>query len=102
MFAKLSPKSNWKLGMTILLMSATLLSIATYSALAANTNYYVDCSAATNGNGTQASPWNNLATVSATTFGGGDTIFFKGVTTWSGQLWPKGYGNATSPIKIES
>src|ERR1051325_5904135 len=98
MFAKLNPKLKWKLGVIILLMSATLLSVVTYSALAANTNYYVDCSAATNGNGTQSSPWNNLVTVSGATFGGGDTIFFKRGTTCSGQLWPQGSGSTTSPI----
>src|SRR6266498_4650185 len=102
MFANLNLKSNWKPGMMILLISAALLSIATHSALAANTSYYVDCSAASNGSGTQSSPWNNLATVSSTTFGGGDTIFFKRGTTCSGQLWPKGSGNATSPITIDS
>ncbi len=102
MLPNLNPKSNWRLGMMILLISAALLGIATHSALAANTSYYVDCSAASNGSGTQSSPWNNLATVSSTTFGGGDTIFFKRGTTCSGQLWPKGSGNATSPITIDS
>ncbi len=102
MFANLNPKSNWKLGIMILLISAALLSIATHSALAANTSYYVDCSAASNGSGTQSSPWNSLVTVSGTTFGGGDTIFFKRGTTCSGQLWPKGSGSATSPITIDS
>ncbi len=63
---------------------------------AANTNYYVDCSAASNGSGTQASPWNNLASVNATTFGSGDSILFKRGTTCSGQLWPLGSGTSSS------
>src|SRR5215204_498440 len=46
--------------------------------------YYVDCSAAANGNGTQASPWNNLATVNARTFAPGDNLVFKRGTTCTG------------------
>jgi hypothetical protein len=45
------------------------------SALAAN--YYVDCSASSNGNGTYESPWNNLPSVNAKTFATGDDIYFK-------------------------
>src|SRR5437867_2288096 len=41
------------------------------------TTYYVDCSAATNGSGTQASPWNSLISPNATTFGPGDSLLFK-------------------------
>lgn len=63
---------------------------------AANTTYYVDCSAASNGSGTQASPWNNLATVNATTFGAGDSILFKRGTTCNGQLWPLGSGTSST------
>src|SRR5215204_3835626 len=46
--------------------------------------YYVDCSAAANGSGTQASPWNNLATVNARTFAPGDNLVFKRGTTCTG------------------
>src|SRR5689334_19517249 len=47
--------------------------------------YYVDCSAATNGNGTQTSPWNSVASPNATTFGPGDQLLFKrGATCNSG------------------
>src|SRR5436190_21236699 len=67
---------------------------------AANTTYYVDCSAASNGTGTQSSPWNNLATVNATTFGSGDSILFKRGITCSGPLWPKGSGASGSPITL--
>jgi hypothetical protein len=71
-------------------------------AFAANTTYYVDCSAGSNGNGTQSSPWNNLATVNATTFGSGDSILFKRGTTCSGSLWPKGSGTNGSPITLDT
>src|ERR1051325_4558906 len=68
----------------------------------AASTYYVDCSAASNGNGTQASPWNNLATVNATTFGAGDSILIKRGTTCHGQLWPKGSGVSGSPITLDA
>jgi hypothetical protein len=69
-------------------------------AQAAGTTYYVDCSAGSNGNGSQSSPWNNLGTVNGTTFSAGDSILFQRGTTCSGQLWPKGSGASGSPITI--
>jgi hypothetical protein len=72
-------------------------------AQAANTTYYVDCSATSNGSGTsQSSPWNNLATVNGRTFGAGDRILFKADSTCIGQLWAKGSGASGSPIIISS
>src|SRR5689334_21481087 len=64
--------------------------------------YYVDCSAGSNGNGTQASPWNTLTTVNATTFAAGDSILLKRGTTCHGQLWPKGSGVSGSPITLDA
>jgi len=78
------------------LLVAALGFQAVTPAFATNTSYYVDCSAASNGTGTQASPWNNLATVNATTFGAGDSILFKRTATCAGQLWPLGSGTSTS------
>ena len=62
--------------------------------------FYVDCSAGANGTGTQASPWNNLATVNGYNYSGGQSILFKRGTTCSGVLWPKGSGSSGSPITI--
>jgi len=81
-------KSIWKSGLTFSAITAALLILGIHAALAAGTNYYVDCSAASNGSGTQSSPWNNLATVSGTTFSGDDSIFLKRSAACSGQLWP--------------
>jgi len=67
---------------------------------AAGATYYVDCSAASNGDGSQSSPWNNLATVNGTTFSPGDTILFKRGTTCSGTLQPGGSGADGSPITL--
>ena len=64
--------------------------------------YYVDCSAASNGTGTQSSPWNTLASVSATTFNPGDKILFNRGTTCSGILEPLGSGTTSSPIVIDA
>jgi len=64
--------------------------------------YYVDCSAASNGTGTESSPWNTLASVSATTFNPGDRILFSRGTTCSGILEPLGSGTTRSPIVIDA
>lgn len=64
--------------------------------------YYVDCSAAANGDGSQENPWNNLDTVSARTFLAGDQILFQRGTTCNGQLWPKGSGVSGNPITISA
>ena len=64
--------------------------------------YYVDCSAVTNGTGTQASPWNNLSTVNSRTFIAGDKILFKRGTICVGQLWPKGSGVNGNPITVSA
>jgi hypothetical protein len=69
-------------------------------AAADGTSYYVDCSAGTNGDGSQSSPWNNLASVNATTFAAGDSILFRRGTSCSGSLQPGGSGSAGSPITI--
>ncbi|MGO9340240.1 MAG: hypothetical protein ACLPY1_22320 [Terracidiphilus sp.] len=63
---------------------------------------YVDCSAPTNGTGTQASPWNTLASVSSTTFSLGDQLLFKRGMTCSGVLAPLGSGTTASPIVIDA
>ena len=87
------------LTLTILIILAVgVAALATSLVKAAGTTYYVDCSAPTNGSGTQASPWNNLATVNGTTFAAGDQILFKRGTTCVGQLWPKGSGVSGNPI----
>ncbi len=90
-------KFSWRLGTAVLTMGIALFVFASSPALALNTSYYVDCSAATNGTGTQASPWNNLATVNThAAFGAGDNILFKRGATCSGQLWALGSGTSSS------
>ena len=93
------------LSLTALIVIALGVSILmATSARAANTAYYVDCSAATNGNGTQASPWNTLASANALTYGPGDQILLKrGATCTGQQLAPAGgAGVSGNPIIIDA
>jgi hypothetical protein len=66
------------------------------------TAYYLDCSAAANGNGTQNSPWNSLATANTHTFTPGESLLLKKGSTCNGQLAPQGNGSATAPITLSS
>jgi hypothetical protein len=65
----------------IILSTFFFLSFFAFAQSAQAADYYVDCSASTNGNGTFASPWNNLPSVNAKTFAAGDDIYFKVGTT---------------------
>ncbi|HEV7171317.1 carbohydrate binding domain-containing protein, partial [Pedococcus sp.] len=76
--------------------------IATPAAMAANSTFYIDCSAGANGSGTADSPWNDLATVDAYTFAPGDQILLKRGTTCVGVLHPLGSGAAGAPIVVDA
>ena len=69
-------------------------------ALAAGATHYVNCAAAANGNGSMASPWNNLATVNGKTFLPGDKLLFKRGTTCTGSFVFTSSGTSTSRITI--
>ena len=88
------------------LLTAVLLTVAAQSnagvANAAGSDHFVDCSASTNGLGTQASPWNSLAQVNSLQFGPGERVLFKAGTTCVGQLTPSGSGAAGSPAVMTS
>lgn len=86
-----------------LVLSGLLLALKPAHVIqAAGQTYYVDCSAGSNGNGSQSSPWNNLQSVNNKTFSPGDRILFKRNTTCAGQLWPKGSGVSGNPITISA
>ena len=73
---------------------ATAVLAAAPPAAAANTSYYVDCSATAAGSGTEASPWNSFTPVNCRTFTSGDRILIRRGTTCAGQqLLPKGSGS---------
>ncbi|MGO8757483.1 MAG: hypothetical protein ACLQG3_05100 [Terracidiphilus sp.] len=66
------------------------------------TTYYVNCSASSNGTGTESSPWNSLTGPNATTFDPGDSLLFNRGTTCSGILEPQGSGNSSYPVTIDA
>ncbi|MGV8969313.1 MAG: carbohydrate binding domain-containing protein [Microbacteriaceae bacterium] len=72
------------------------------SAMAAVTEYFVDCSAPSNGVGTALSPWNSTAAVNAKSggFSAGDAILLKRGTTCVGSLAPSGSGSVGAPIRL--
>ena len=59
----------------------TLVFMFMPAVLIAGTAYYVDCSAGANGNGSYASPWNNIVSVNSHNFNTGDDVYFKVNTT---------------------
>jgi len=64
--------------------------------------YYANCSLATDGNGSQSSPWNSLSDVNTHTFVAGDSLFLARGSTCSGSLQPQGSGTSGSPITIDA
>src|SRR5215471_442991 len=71
-------------------------------ASAAGTVYYVNCAAASDGDGSLAAPWNNLGTVNGKTFGPGDSLLFARGTTCSGSFVFSSSGTSSSPITIDA
>jgi hypothetical protein len=64
------------------------------------THAYVDCAAATDGKGTEASPYNSLADVNRLALMAGDSVDFKRGSTCQGTLSPSGSGDASQPVQI--
>ncbi|GAA2797095.1 ricin-type beta-trefoil lectin domain protein [Kitasatospora paracochleata] len=64
------------------------------------TSWYLDCSAASDGDGSQAAPWNSLATADAHVFQPGDHLLLKRGATCTGTLAPHGSGTAGAPITL--
>ncbi|MRR29197.1 hypothetical protein EG834_02415, partial [bacterium] len=62
--------------------------------------YYMDCSAAENGDGSQESPWNTVKTPNQKTFHSGDSLLLKRDTACPGMLQPQGSGTADAPITL--
>ena len=87
---------SWRTALSLITIIGTLLPAAVFAG-----NYYLDCSAGSNGNGTMASPWNTVASVNNhAPFVAGDTIFVKRGTRCLGELWPKGSGNSSAQIVL--
>src|SRR4051812_33817648 len=71
-------------------------------AQAAGATYYVNCAAATDGNGSSTSPWNNLTTVNSKTFAPGDSLLFNRGTTCAGSFVFSSSGTSSSRITIDA
>ncbi|MFF1924735.1 RICIN domain-containing protein [Streptomyces sp. NPDC058221] len=85
------------------LLTAAPTTAAQAAAPAAAQSFYVDCGAASAGDGTQATPWNALAPVNSHTFQPGDSILLKRGSTCTGQtLSPKGSGAAGAPVVVDA
>jgi hypothetical protein len=88
---------------TILRMLATTALSASLINQASAADYFISPKGSDTGKGTSAaSPWATLEKVNQTTFRPGDRILFQSGGTWTGQLWPKGSGDAGSPITLGS
>lgn len=88
--------------LVILILSFAFSFVHSSVTYAASTTYYVNCSASSNGSGSQSSPWNTLSSVDSTTFTAGDSILLQRGTTCSGMLNPQGSGTSGSPITIDA
>jgi hypothetical protein len=66
------------------------------------TQYYLDCSLQTGGDGTQNSPWNSLTSANAFAFQPGDTLLFKHGSTCSGSFIPTASGASGKPIVVDA
>ncbi|MFD5562822.1 carbohydrate binding domain-containing protein [Kitasatospora griseola] len=85
------------------LAAATLLTPALpagAASAAAGSAWYLDCSAAADGSGSQASPWNSPASANAHLFQPGDQLLLKRGATCTGTLQPQGSGTAGAPITL--
>ncbi|WP_369202226.1 hypothetical protein [Streptomyces sp. PU-14G] len=66
-------------------------------------SFYVDCGAATAGDGSRSAPWNTWEQVNSHTFQPGDSILLKRGSTCEGQqLYPKGSGAEGQPITVDA
>jgi hypothetical protein len=69
---------------------------------AAGTAHYLNCSAASNGDGSSASPWNSLASANAGTLNAGDSLLLARGSVCTGQLAPRGSGTSGTPITVDA
>lgn len=94
----------WAAALSALLAVSMIGGGTPLTAQAANSEYFVDCSAAANGTGTQNNPWNSIAAVQAPggAFQAGDSIKLKAGTSCTGSFIAVGSGAAGNPITLSS
>lgn len=82
---------------------ATTGRIGAFIVQISDAKFYVDCSAATPGNGSQTSPFNSIAQVNGhDAFNAGESILFRAGSDCTGSLTPAGTGVANHPITLSS
>lgn len=86
----------------LLLFVVSLFSRISRSPLPRPSRFYVDCSASREGNGTESTPWNSLASVNAFLFRPGDRLVVHRGTVCKGTLTPQGSGAEHAPIVIDA
>lgn len=64
--------------------------------------YYLDCSAAIDGDGSQQSPWNSSVGHNSHNFGPGDQLLLRRGTSCKGALHPAGSGSSGRPVVIDA
>jgi parallel beta-helix repeat protein len=84
----------------LIALSACCVGLLGSPALAAGTTYYVNCAAASDGNGSATSPWNKLGTVNSKTFAPGDSLLFNRGTTCAGSFVFSSSGTSANRITI--
>jgi hypothetical protein len=85
----------------VLLVAALAIVLCVAPARAARgVTRYVDCSAATSGDGSRRSPWNDLATANATALAPGDRLLLRRGATCAGPLAPTAAGSSEQPVQI--
>ncbi|MGH9469431.1 MAG: hypothetical protein ACRD1N_03705 [Terriglobia bacterium] len=68
----------------------------------AGRTYYVDCSAAEQGNGSRSRPWNTLASANSFHFTPDDQLLLRRGATCKGLLHPLGSGTPGAPIVVSA
>ncbi len=91
---------NSRIAFLFVIFGGCLLLMLASPALAAGTTYYVNCAAASDGNGSSARPWNNLTTVNSKTFAPGDSLLFNRRTTCTGSFVFSSSGTSANRITI--
>jgi parallel beta-helix repeat protein len=81
-------------------LAGCLLLMLAGPAPAAGTTYFVNCAAASDGDGSSTSPWNNLTTVNSKTFAPGDSLLFNRGTTCTGSFVFSSSGTSANRITI--
>ena len=84
----------------VLSLLSFIIAFAQNGSLAPSHSFFIDCSAATGGDGSKAAAWNSLAAAQAHTFTAGDRISLARGTVCHGSFSPQGSGAEGSPIRL--